>query len=235
MWPSIGTLWTWSGSLFSHCFTMSEERPGIPRLGWVIAFLAVSTLLGVAFSNLKNTRPYTVPGHLQKISEVPAFTLTDQTGRTVTLADLKGKIWVANFIFSRCKGPCPLSTLRMAELNKRLARARKEVQLISFTVDPDHDTPTVLTEYAKPSEADPAHWQFLTGPSADINDIVVKGLLQPLAKEPDGTPAHSTRFVIVDANGWLRGYQDSADPEVLQKLMIDLGDILRESKSTNTK
>ena len=214
---------------------MSEERPGIPRLGWVIAFLAVSTLLGVAFSNLKNTRPYTVPGHLQKISEVPAFTLTDQTGRIVTLADLKGKIWVANFIFTRCKGPCPLSTLRMAELNKRLARARKEVQLISFTVDPDHDTPTVLTEYAKPSEADPAHWQFLTGPSADINDIVVKGLLQPLAKEPDGTPAHSTRFVIVDANGWLRGYQDSADPEVLQKLMIDLGDILRESKSTNTK
>ena len=212
-----------------------EERPGIPRLGWAIAFLAVSMLLGVAFSNLKNTRPYTVPGHLQKISEVPAFALTDQTGRTVTLADLKGKIWVANFIFTRCKGPCPLSTLRMAELNKRLARARKDVQLISFTVDPDHDTPPVLSEYAKSSEADPVHWQFLTGPSADINDIVVKGLLQPLAKEPDGTPAHSTRFVIVDANGWLRGYQDSADPEVLQKLMIDLGDILRESKSTNTK
>ncbi len=212
-----------------------EERPAIPRLGWAIAFLAVSMLLGVAFTNLKNTRPFIVPGHLQKISQVPDFSLTDQTGRTVTLADLKGKIWVANFIFTRCKGPCPLSTLRMAELNKRLTKARKEIQLISFTVDPDHDTPAVLTEYAKPSEADPAYWQFLTGPSADINDIVVKGLLQPLAKEPDGTPAHSTRFVIVDANGSLRGYQDSADPEVLQKLMIDLGDLLRESKSHNTK
>ena len=213
-----------------------EERPpAIPRLGWAIAFIAASMLIAVAFNNLKNTRPYVVPGHLQKISEVPAFKLTDQTGRTVTLDDLKGKIRVANFIFTRCKGPCPLSTLRMAELNKRLSKARKEVQLISFTVDPDHDTPPVLAEYAKSSEADPAYWQFLTGPSADINDIVVKGLLQPLAKEPDGTPAHSTRFVIVDANGWLRGYQDSADPEVLQKLMLDLGDLLRESKSNNTK
>ena len=96
-------------------------------MGWAIAFLAVSMLLGVAFSNLKNTRPHVVPGHLQKISQVPDFSLTDQTGRTITLADLKGKIWVANFIFTRCKGPCPLSTLRMAELNKRLAKARKEL------------------------------------------------------------------------------------------------------------
>ena len=188
-------------------------------------------LIAVAYTNLKNTRPYVVPGHLEKISEVPAFTLTDQAGRTVTLADLKGKMWVANFIFTRCKGPCPLSTLRMAELNKGLAKARKDVQLISFTVDPDYDTPSVLADYAKQSGADPAYWQFLTGPNTAIKDIVVKGLLQPLAKEPDGTPAHSTRFVIVDANGWLRGYQDSADPEAVQKLMIDLGDLLRESKN----
>lgn len=209
-----------------------EERPaGIPRISWAIAFIAASMLIAVAFNNLKNTRPYVVPGHLQKISQVPAFKLTDQTGRTVTLDDLKGKIWVANFVFSRCKGPCPLSTLRMAELNMKLTKARKDVQLISFTVDPDYDTPPVLAEYAKQSGADPAYWQFLTGPDPAIQDIVVKGLLQPLAKEPDGTPAHSTRFVIVDANGWLRGYQDSTDPEIVQKLMIDLGDLLRESKN----
>ncbi len=209
-----------------------EERPaGIPRISWAIAFIAASMLIAVAFNNLKNTRPYVVPGHLQKISQVPAFKLTDQTGRKVTLDDLKGKIWVANFVFSRCKGPCPLSTLRMAELNMKLTKARKDVQLISFTVDPDYDTPPVLAEYAKQSGADPAYWQFLTGPDPAIQDIVVKGLLQPLAKEPDGTPAHSTRFVIVDANGWLRGYQDSTDPEIVQKVMIDLGDLLRESKN----
>ena len=209
-----------------------EERPaGIPRISWAIAFIAASMLIAVAFHNLKNTRPYVVPGHLQKISQVPAFNLTDQTGRTVTLEDLKGKIWVANFVFSRCKGPCPLSTLRMAELNMKLTKARKDVQLISFTVDPDYDTPPVLAEYAKQSGADPAYWQFLTGPDPAIQDIVVKGLLQPLAKEPDGTPAHSTRFVLVDANGWLRGYQDSTDLEIVQKLMIDLGDLLRESKN----
>ena len=210
-------------------------RSGIKPIVWVIAFVAAAVLIGLAYVSLKNTRPATPAVPLEKFALVPEFTLTDQTGATLGSADLKGKIWVANFIFTRCKGPCPLSTLRMAELNKRLAKARKEVQLVSFTVDPDHDSPPVLAEYAKSSEADPAYWQFLTGPSADINDIVVKGLLQPLAKEPDGTPAHSTRFVMVDANGWLRGYQDSADPEILQKLMIDLGDLLRESKTNNSK
>ena len=209
----------------------AEGRPSIPRLGWAVAFIAATMAIAFAYANLKSIRPHTVPEHLQKIAEVPAFRLTDQEGRTVTLEDLKGKIWVANFIFTRCKGPCPLTTLRMSEISKTLKKTRGEVQLISFTVDPEYDTPTVLNEFAKQLGANPATWRFLTGTKGDVENIVVKGMLQPLAKEPDGTPAHSTRIVLVDGNGWLRGYREGTDSEVVQKLMVDIGDLIRETSS----
>jgi len=210
---------------------MSETsaRRGIPRILWVAAFLVTGALIALAYTNLKNTAPPATGGDLEKIGEVPDFRLADQTGRPVTREDLKGKIWVANFIFTRCKGPCPLSSQRMSELNTKLKKARGDVELISFTVDPVHDTPAVLATYGASLGADPANWKFLTGTPEDIQSIVVKGLLQPIAKEPDGTPAHSTRFVIVDANGWLRGYHDGLDPEAVQKLMVDIGELLREN------
>jgi protein SCO1/2 len=215
---------------------MSEipARPGIPRIGWVVAFLVAGGLIGLAYVNLKSTRPPSLPSNLEKISQVPAFQLIDQTGKSITLEDLKGKIWAANFIFTRCKGPCPITVLRMQDLNTKLKKVRGNVELVTFTVDPEYDTPEILKTFSEPLGADPASWKFLTGMPDAIQKIVVTGLLQPLAKEPDGTPAHSTRVVLVDADGWLRGYQDGLDPEAVQKLMVDIGELLREG-STATK
>lgn len=212
---------------------MSEipARPGIPRIGWVVAFLAAAGLIGLAYVSLKSTRPPALPSNLEKISKVPGFQLTDQTGKSITLDDLKGKIWAANFIFTRCKGPCPITTLRMQELNTKLKKARGNVELVTFTVDPEYDTPEILKTFGEQQGADPASWKFLTGTPDAIQKIVVTGLLQPLAKEPDGTPAHSTRIVLVDREGWLRGYQDGLDPEAVQKLMVDIGELLRENSS----
>ena len=212
---------------------MSEipARPGIPRIGWVVAFLAAAGLIGLAYVSLKSTRPLALPSNLEKISKVPGFQLTDQTGKSITLDDLKGKIWAANFIFTRCKGPCPITTLRMQELNTKLKKARGNVELVTFTVDPEYDTPEILKTFGEQQGADPASWKFLTGTPDAIQKIVVTGLLQPLAKEPDGTPAHSTRIVLVDREGWLRGYQDGLDPEAVQKLMVDIGELLRENSS----
>lgn len=201
----------------------------IPRLGWIIAFLASATAITLAYTSLQKSRPVIVPDHLQPISEVPNFQLTDQTNSPVSLADLKGKIWIANFIFTRCPSPCPLISSRMAELNRKIERARKGVSLVTFTVDPTYDTPAVLAEYAEKLGADPTQWRFLTGPEAEIENLVVKGLLQPFEKEPSGLTAHSTRFVLVDAQGSLRGVQDGTDPEVVQKLLMDIGDLLREN------
>lgn len=212
---------------------MSEipARPGIPRIGWVVAFLAAAGLIGLAYVSLKSTRPPALPSNLEKISKVPGFQLTDQTGKSITLDNLKGKIWAANFIFTRCKGPCPITTLRMQELNTKLKKARGNVELVTFTVDPEYDTPEILKTFGEQQGADPASWKFLTGTPDAIQKIVVTGLLQPLAKEPDGTPAHSTRIVLVDREGWLRGYQDGLDPEAVQKLMVDIGELLRENSS----
>jgi protein SCO1/2 len=181
--------------------------------------------------NLKSTRPPSLPSNLEKISQVPAFQLTDQTGKSITLEDLKGKIWAANFIFTRCKGPCPITVLRMQDLNTKLKKVRGNVELVTFTVDPEYDTPEILKAFSEPLGADPASWKFLTGTPDAIQKIVVTGLLQPIAKEPDGTPAHSTRVVLVDGEGWLRGYQDGLDPEAVQKLMVDIGELLRENPS----
>ncbi len=210
---------------------MSElpVRAGIPRIGWVVAFLAAAGLIGLAYVSLKSIPPPTLPSNLEKISEVPEFQLTDQTDRPITLEDLKGKIWAANFIFTRCKGPCPITILRMQELNTKLKKVRGNVELVTFTVDPEYDTPAVLKTFGEQLGADPAAWKFLTGTPDAIKNIVVTGLLQPFAKEPDGTPAHSSRIVLVDAKGWLRGYCDGLDPEAVQKLMVDIGELLREN------
>ena len=212
---------------------MSEipARPGIPRIGWIAAFLAAAGLIGLAYVSLKSTRPPAQPSNLEKIAKVPGFQLTDQTGKSIALEDLKGKIWAANFIFTRCKGPCPITVLRMQELNTKLKKARGNVELVTFTVDPEYDTPEILKAFSEPLGADPASWKFLTGTPDAIQKIVVTGLLQPIAKEPDGTPAHSTRIVLVDREGWLRGYQDGLDPEAVQKLMVDIGELLRENPS----
>ena len=210
----------------------NSARPGIPRIGWIVAFLAAAGLIGLAYVNLKSTRPPSLPSNLEKISQVPAFQLTDQTGKSITLEDLKGKIWAANFIFTRCKGPCPITVLRMQDLNTKLKKVRGNVELVTFTVDPEYDTPEILKAFSEPLGADPASWKFLTGTPDSIQKIVVTGLLQPLAKEPDGTPAHSSRIVLVDGEGWLRGYHDGLDPEAVQKLMVDIGELLREKPST---
>lgn len=207
-------------------------RPGIPRIGWIVAFLAAAGLIGLAYVNLKSTRPPSLPSNLEKISQVPAFQLTDQAGKSITLEDLKGKIWAANFIFTRCKGPCPITVLRMQDLNTKLKKVRGNVELVTFTVDPEYDTPDILKAFSEPLGADPASWKFLTGTPEAIQKIVVTGLLQPIAKEPDGTPAHSSRIVLVDGEGWLRGYHDGLDPEAVQKLMVDIGELLREKPTT---
>ncbi len=176
-----------------------------------------------------------VSSRLERHAPAPDFQFTAQDGSTLTKDDLKGKIWVANFIFTRCLGPCPVMTSRMAELNLRLGPKVKDVQLVTFTVDPEHDTPAVLKEYAEKVGASPAKWKFVTGPKDKIDETVMKGFLQALSKDREGMPIHSTRFVLVDREGWMRGFQDGNDPEVVQKLLMDIGDILREPANVTKK
>ncbi len=207
---------------------MTQLPPRIPRLGWVLAFLAVTTVLGLAWINLKSTRPDD-EALRPVIANVPDFSFTSQSGQTVTRADLAGKIWVADFIFTRCPGPCPVMTARMAELQSALARVGgDDVRLVSVTVDPEYDTPEVLTAYGERFGANPALWYFLTGDSQKIDDFAVKGMLQPLMRDPDGVPNHSQKFVVVDGEGRIRTFYDLDDRELIPKLLMDIGALVRE-------
>ncbi|MGB0640456.1 MAG: SCO family protein, partial [Myxococcota bacterium] len=118
----------------------------------------------------------TVPDPPPKLGQVPEFSLTDQTGETYGSKDLIGKIWVANFIFTRCTTVCPIFSGKMAELQKRTNKASAGLQLVSFSVDPDYDTPEVLAEYSKGFSANPWYWHFLTGPTKNVREVVVEGM-----------------------------------------------------------
>jgi protein SCO1/2 len=208
--------------------------PRIPRLGWAIAFLVATTLIAWSYLQFQGAMRARAPisQRLERLAPVPDFQFTAQDGSTVTKDDLEGRVWVANFVFTRCLGPCPMMTSRMAELNQKLGSKAGDVNLVSFTVDPDHDTPEVLKAYGEKAGARPERWKFLTGPKAQIENTIVKGFLQALGKDQEGMPIHSTRFVLVDKDGWIRGFQDGNDPEVVQKLLMDIGDILREPPGT---
>ncbi len=197
--------------------------------GWGVVFFIALLLIGAAavtFHRAERRAPSTeLP-----IAEVPNFSFTTQEGKTFTKADLAGKIWIADFIFTRCAGPCPLLTSRMIELSSRLSK-NHEVRLVSVTVDPTYDTAEVLARYAANIHADPSQWIFLTGPLSEITSFIKGGIKQPLATEPEGMPAHSTRLMVVDDHGMIRNYYDGNDPEVVQKLLMEIGSLLRERSS----
>ena len=210
----------------------SQTAARIPRLGWVIAFLGITMLIAWAYTQFSaDIQSRRVASRLERLAPAPQFQFTAQDGTAVSTADYKGKIWVVNFIFTSCAGPCPIMTSRMAELNQALGGKAKDVELVSITVDPEHDTPQVLKEYGERVGASPDKWKFLTGPKDQIEATVMKGFLQALSREPSGVPIHSTRFVLVDRDGWMRGFLDGNDPEIAQKLLMDIGDLLREASS----
>ena len=154
---------------------------------------------------------------LPVIAQVADFTLTNQLDHPVRLADLRGQVWIADIIFTRCPGPCATMTKRMGELQAALP-INAPVKLVSLTTDPAHDTPRALASYAQRFGADSNRWHFLTGPKADLVKLAVDSLkLTALDKEeakrtsPDDLFIHSTIFVVVDRQGRLRAVFESLD------------------------
>ncbi|MDP2314502.1 MAG: SCO family protein [Pseudomonadota bacterium] len=152
---------------------------------------------------------------LPALGEVPAFTLTDTTGAAVTTESLRGKVWVADFIFTSCPDVCPVLSAHMAEVQTHYA-ANDAVRLVSFSVDPGTDTPPVLAAYGARFGADPARWHFLTGSIETVKPVVVEGFRMMLERiESPTVPAtvlHGERFVVVDRGGRIRAYPDPKEP-----------------------
>lgn len=192
--------------------------------------LLVATLVAIAVTALlaptwSRPNPGAPPPELGRS---PDFELTNRDGSSVSQADLLGSVWVADFIFTRCALSCP----RMTEIMNRLEAGlpdEMEIFRVSFSVDPTYDTPAVLQAYAESWNIRDPRWLFLTGGRDEIYTTVVEGFKLALDFEPPpelSTPdepiLHSSRFVLVDAAGAIRGYYNVVEGGELQRLLADL-------------
>lgn len=156
---------------------------------------------------------------------IPDFTFTAQDGKPFGKAQLAGKVWVADVFFTSCAGPCPVLSANIAGLAKDYANESR-LRFVSFTVDPERDTPEVLTAYANRYGADFSRWTFLTGAADKLQDFAKTGLK---LGSGDDALIHSEYFVLVDAKGNVRGYATGTDPEEVKKLKIAIDAALKEA------
>ena len=157
------------------------------------------------------------PKPLPVMGDAPKFQLTTQDGAPFDSRSLDGHVWVADFVYTTCTGPCPMMSSQMRQI-QTLTAEMPDVKLVSFTVDPGHDTPPVLAAYAKHFKYDPARWVFLTGDQASLNGAGLGFKLNSV----DGSTTHSTRFVLVDRRQQVRGYYISSDDGFIRRLLHDI-------------
>lgn len=175
----------------------------------VLAFLLATFKMGAAFG-----KPLPIYG------QVADFTLTNQDGRPISLSDLRGKVWVADIIFTRCPGPCLKMTRQMSQLQAALP-ASSRAELVSLTTDPEFDSPPVLKTYARRFGADFNRWVFLTGTPKQIASLAIDSLkLTALEKKPEERQSpvdlfvHSTILVVIDKHSRLRGIFETTGENV---------------------
>ena len=210
----------------SATINRAQPRTGIAWKLMLILFpiVTLGILLWLRNVEVSALRQRTVSSY----GAVPGFQLSNQNGQPFGSAQLAGKIWIADFIYTTCPGPCPMLSSRMSELQKPLEKT--DVRLVSFSVDPQKDTPEVLRRYAEKLQAEPGRWDFLTGPKSAIYKISHDGFKLAVSDGSDaqGIPVHSTRMVLVDRHGQIRGYYDATEPEAITKLLADTNHLLRE-------
>ena len=208
---------------------------GVPRqvrVFWLVLIGATLLMLTVgAFLFLREVKAIRAQSQrLPVLSEVPEFVLAERSGTDVRLSDLLGRVWVADFIFTHCAGPCPLLSAQMQALQAPL-REMPDTRLVSFSVDPERDTPEVLSEYADRYLADEDRWLFLTGEKDRVYSVIREGFQLGVGGVEAGTDQimHSLRFALVDRKGRVRAYYDGTDPGLPRKLLPELRMLLKES------
>jgi protein SCO1 len=194
---------------------VTENRtPRTERLVWVglgltTALLLLGCLLGLLRIQARLGKPLPIYGR------VAEFSLTNQNGQVVSLAQLRGHVWVADIIFTRCPGPCLKMTRQMKELQHALPSS-SNTRLVTLTTDPLFDSPAVLKTYSDRFGADPRRWLFLTGSPKQIADLAIDSLkLTAIEKKPAERESaedlfiHSTIFVLIDKHAQLRGIYET--------------------------
>jgi cytochrome oxidase Cu insertion factor (SCO1/SenC/PrrC family) len=199
----------------------------VALLLFVVGFVW-SLLSGVSSSPTGSSPLESGSGPLPELGPVPPFSLVDQAGEPFTREDLAGAPWLADFIFTTCAGVCPIMSTQMARLQHEIPED-SPLRLVSVSVDPGHDTPEVLREYAARYDADLERWTFLTGDPAAVYRLSIDGFKLAAGEREDWEPGvddgpfvHSTRMALVDAGGIIRGYYDGTDAAEMDRLRTDL-------------
>jgi protein SCO1/2 len=170
---------------------------------------------------------------LESFGRVPAFSLTERSGKKIQASDLADNVWIVDFIYTNCTDTCPLQSAEMKRFQDRFA-GTPDLKLVSITVDPKRDTPAALSRYADKFGADATRWLFLTGSQTAIYRLAEEGFHLPAAevappKAGEVTHVHSPRFAVVDRGGDIRGYYVATDKEALARLGRDIEVLLRRA------
>jgi len=191
----------------------------------IYSTVAVFAVAAICFQMMVHKSP-----PLPAFAQVPDFHLIERSGKAVSLSDLKGKIWVANFFYASCPGPCPMISNRLSSIQGEALKS-DDVRFVSITTLPDMDTPEVLRQYADRFHASDK-WLFLTGDKAQIFNLSNKGFMLTAADQNDPSEAapviHSTKLALVDKAGNIRGYYDGADEANVKLLADDIKKLLHE-------
>ena len=192
----------------------SIARPSLQPWLWT-GFLA----LVMAVPVLRSALPAPLPPP-PVLGTVPDFRLVDQTGAPFGPDRLKGRVWIADFVFTRCPDVCPRMTERLVGVHRALG---ERTDLVSVSVDPTYDTPERLAAFARANGAESPHWHFLTGSSQHVQEAVLRGFNVAFSRESEdiATLTHGVHVVLVDGRGRIRGYYDSNDRDALERLVAD--------------
>jgi protein SCO1/2 len=188
-------------------------------------------LFGLTFAGCKRQEPFEIlqpppAPTLQRLWQVPEFTFTERNGQPISRADLAGKVWIADFFYTTCPGPCPMLASRLSAMQEKLGD-RKNVRLVSISLDPAKDTPDVLKQYAERFKAG-SNWLFLTGDKATTYSLVQTGFKLAIAEERNNPEpiTHSTKLVLIDREGWVRGFYEGVGQDQTEQVIKDVDKLL---------
>ena len=181
----------------------------------IVAVLLVITYL---------TKESNSNSELPVLGTIPEFYFTDSRDKKISRADLDGKVWVADFIFTTCTMACPVLTGNMNLVHKEF-RNNDNVRIVSISVYPEYDTPEVLKEYASQYDANTNRWHFLTGPEENVQNVIKNGFKMG---DYEDIIFHSEKFALVDQKGRLRGYYSGMETEDVTRLKKDINKLLKE-------
>jgi protein SCO1/2 len=196
----------------------AKRFPWTIVVGLLLLFLTLALAVLVADLRARVAQKRALP--MLSTGPINDFNLTNQNGNVVSMADLRGHVWLADIIFTTCPGPCLRMTRQMKEVQSELPQ-NSQARLVSLTTNPDTDTPAALKRYGQQFDADLNRWMFLTGTKKEIRDLAMDGLKLALADKPAAEREsendlfiHSTMFVVVDKHGRLRGVFETSGEDV---------------------